>query len=72
MILGERKEGKVSGQDFIDDLITFQPMSPPTLLLCKTSVKTQASLDSFTKVDGRPLTKGNENAVFQHFGLYKM
>lgn len=42
MILGERKEGKVSGQDFIDDLITFQPMSPPTLLLCKTSVKTQA------------------------------
>lgn len=39
---------EVPGQDFIDDLITFQLMSPPTLFLCKTSVKIQAGLDSFT------------------------
>lgn len=40
--------GEVSGKDFIDDLITFQLMSLPILFLCKTSVKIQAGLDSFT------------------------
>ena len=48
MILYKTIRGEVPGQDFTDELITSQLISPPTLHLCKASVKTQAGLDSFT------------------------